>query len=51
MKESNEYKEVLIRDGCYWKGKALAYEAILRAAGLIKEPPILHFDDLRKEKR
>lgn len=51
MKESNEYKEHLIRDGHYWKGKALAYEAILRAAGLFKEPPIIHFEDLRKEKR
>lgn len=50
MKESNAYKEALIREGSYWKGKALAYEAILRAAGLFKEPPILRFEDLRKEK-
>lgn len=50
MKESNEYKECLIREGYFWKGKALAYEAILRAAGLFKEPPILHLEDLRKEK-
>ena len=51
MKESNEYKECLIRDGYFWKGKALAYEAILRAAGLFKEPPIIHFDDFGKEKK
>lgn len=50
MKESNEYEEAIIRDGYYWRGKALAYEAILRAAGLFKEPPILRFEDLRKEK-
>lgn len=50
MKESDAYKEVTIRDGYYWKGKALAYEAILRAAGLFKEPPIIHFDDFGKEK-
>lgn len=51
MKESNEYKEHIIRDGYFWKGKALAYEAILRAAGLFKEPPIIHFDDFGKEKK
>lgn len=51
MKESNEYKERLIRDGNFWRGKALAYEAILRAAGLFKEPPIIHFDDFREEKK
>lgn len=49
MKETAAYKEALIRDGFYWKGKALAYEAILRAAGPSKEPPILRFEDLRKE--
>ncbi len=51
MKESNEYKERLIREGYFWKGKALAYEAILRAAGLFKEPPIIKFDDFGKEKK
>lgn len=50
MKEDNAHKEVLIREGFYWKGKALAYEAILRAAGLFKEPPILHFDDFGRRK-
>lgn len=52
MKESNEYKEHLIRDGYFWKGKALAYETILRAAGLLKEPPnIKFFDDFGEEKK
>ena len=51
MKESNEYKEALIRDGYYWKGKALAYEAVLRSIVKFKEPPILHFDELGKIKK
>ena len=48
----SEYeKQRLVSDCAFYKGKCLAYEAVLRAAGMIEDPKLIKLDDIVGEKK